>query len=344
MDKQNAQEAIKKLQSEISNLSPSSLIQLFQIDIGFLADERQLDIDQQSRLFCFHNNTKLGTTDIYFQGIRYVLAPIQAQGFELSSRGTLPTPTLSMTVNDNGISSLALLKNEIRSFGDIIGAKVIRKRTFAKFLDSQTYPQGNVPLDFDPNPHIEFPQDIYFINRKIRENKLSIEYELNSILDLEGIKLPKRPIIARTCPFAYRGEGCLYEYAVRKNDDIHGELSILPTAAPPVATDEDKLIRDLIGGVNITLMGKYQPGATYQKGQAVYLNFAGINYYFVANQDGVTAGPFDTRFWIQEKCSKQIRGCKIRWGTDGSVIVNDTPLIKGELPFGGYPSTERIVR
>ncbi len=343
MDKTQAQTSVKKLQSEISDLSPSALIELFQIDVGVLADDRQIAINDSERVFCFHNSVKLTTTDIYFQGIKYVLAPIQAQGFEYSSRGPLPTPTLAMTVNDASIPMLALLKNMVRFFGDIIGAKVTRKRTFAKFLDITTFPNG-LPNGFEPDQFVEFPPDIYFVNRKSRENKFSIEYELNSVLDLEGVNIPRRPIIARTCPFTYRGAGCIYEANSRRNDDIHGESTIMPTSAPAIATDEDKLITDLLGVPSLTDMGKYQPGSTYQKGQVVYLNFAGVNYYFVAKQNNVVVGPLDTNFWVQDKCSKQQKGCKIHWGIDGSVNVSNTSLVKGELPFGGFASTERLTR
>lgn len=346
MDKNTAQNAIKKLQSEVVSLSPSSLIILFEIDIGFLADERQIQINESERIFRFHNNTKLITTDIYWQGNKYILAPIAAEGFELNARGTLPVPKLTMSVNSQGVPALALLKNEIKVFGDLIGAKITRRRTFAKYLDTLTFPNGNIPPDFEPDPNVEFPPDIYYVNRKTRENKYIIEYELNSILDLEGVQIPRRPIIARTCPFAYRGEGCMYEYSERRNDDIHGDdqTSILPLSAPPVATDEDTRISELLGDVPITVMGQYVPGNTYNKGQAVFLNFAGVNYYFVANQNGVTANPLDIRFWIQDKCSKKISGCKLRWGINGSVNTTNTSLKKGELPFGGFPSTERIVR
>lgn len=344
MNKTESQVSTKKLQSEASSLTPSSLITLFEIDIGNLADERQVILSDDERIFRFHNNVKLLTTDIYWQVNKYSFAPIQGQGFELNARGTLPVPTLSMTVNDTGIAALALLKNGIRFFGDLIGAKITRRRTFAKFLDANSFPNNQFPDDFDPDPNVEFPPDIYYINRKIRENKTTIEYELNSILDLEGIQLPRRPIIARTCPFAYRGEGCLYEYADKKNDDIHGESAVLPTKAVPVATDNDILISQMIDGVAVTVIGQYQPGFVYNKGNAVYLTFAGVKYYFVANQNNVIAGPFDTRYWIQDKCSKKITGCKLRWGTSGSVDVTNTILKKGELPFGGFLATERLTR
>lgn len=344
MNKTEAQVSIQKLQNEVSSLYSSALVTLFEIDIGILADERQIAIDDDSRIFRFHNNTKLITSDIYWKEEKYIFVPIYAEGFELSSRGTLPTPTLSLAVNDGGIMALSLLRNGIKQFGDLIGAKVTRRRTFVKFLDALTFPNGVYPDDFEPDPNVEFPSDIYYVNRKVRENKSVVQYELNSILDMEGIQLPRRPIIARTCPFSYRGAGCLYENGSLKNDDIHGETTILPLSAPSIATDEDKLISELLGGINITFRGKWQIGITYNKGDEVYLLLSGIKYRFVANQNNVTAGPFDTHYWIQDKCSKKITGCLLRWGQNGSANVTSTGLKLGELPFGGFLSTERLVR
>ena len=51
---------------------------------------------------------------------------------------------------------------------------------------TQTNPFGT------PDPTAEFPQEIYFLDRKISENRDVVQWEAQSALDLVNVKLPKR--------------------------------------------------------------------------------------------------------------------------------------------------------
>ena len=42
-----------------------------------------------------------------------------------------------------------------------------------------------------PDPTAEFPQEIYFLDRKISENRDVVQWEAISALDLVNVKLPK---------------------------------------------------------------------------------------------------------------------------------------------------------
>jgi len=349
MNREEAKIALKQLQSEAVSLNPSALVALFELDLTNVAEELGVSLNDNERIFRFHNQPKLLTTSIFFQGHEYVGVPIQVEGYEVSSQGKLPTPKLTMSVNEEGIALLAILKNKIRLLGDFVGCKITRKRTFARFLDFSNFNCNNRPENLQTNELIEFPPDIYYVNRKSREDKLSIEYELASILDLEGIKLPKRQIISKRCNFLYRGEGCLYEYNSRRNDDIHGENTILPEQAPPIATEEDKLITNILGISSITVLGPYQDGVLYQKGHSVYIIQQGIKYYFVCKNNNVGTRPPYGADWIADKCSKCLKGCKLRWGSSnptGSVVLgtaaSNAGMAKGFLPFGGFPSTDKL--
>ena len=337
MLKSQAQQSIKNIQTEATNLQSSGLITLFEIDLSNALIDRNIYVPESERIFYFHNNTKLVNTDIEFQGKIYNICPIEATGFELSSQGTLPTPSLRMAVNDSGIPFLAILKNKIKLLGDLVGCKITRRRTFAKFLPSTNFDINNSPSIVTVDQYAEFPIDVWFFSRKVNENKNLIEYELNSILDLENIQLPRRLMFSKRCSFVYRGEGCLYEYDERRNDNIHGESSVLPLQAPPVATEEDKLISDILG-VSITVMGAYQPNTPYQKGQSVFIEHNGIKYYFVAKTANVMASPPNPTYWLADNCSRCLKGCQLRWNGSHSV----SPLVKGELPYGGFYGMDRI--
>jgi len=355
MDKIQAQSNFKKLVSESTSLYPSALISLFEIDLSGITEERNISLEG-GPVFRFHNNIKLLGSDITFQDNVYKACPIEAEGFEINSGGLLPKPTLRLSIAEESVAIFSLLKNQIRLLGDIVGAKVTRRRTFAKFLNKSNFNNENEPSNLDSNDFIEFPPDIYFVNRKSKENKFILEYELATIIELENLSLPRRQILSLRCNFTYRGEGCNYEYNERRlgqnpndsfygKDKIFGEKTILPESAPPVATDNDQLIKNLITKP-MTKEGKFQNGRVYTEGSSVYIEKDGVKYYFVANKNGARTVPPNTNDWIADTCSKCLFGCKLRWSVsapNGSVDVGISGMIKGELPFGGFPGVERLM-
>ena len=246
-----ARSSVKSLNYELTNLSPSSVVTLFEIDISKVVESKSINLPAdasllglkddtvQDGIIRFHNNIKVFNSYIVWQGKTYWPAPITAQGFETTSKGTLPQPTLSISSqSETGNDQLALLKYEIKRTGDIIGSKVTRRRTFAKYLDRINFggtqlarigrSTNMLPDGYEPDPFAYLPSDVYFIERKQTENKSNLVYQLSSILDLEGIKLPKRIILADKCVWQYRGIGCWYQNI---SDD---EIKDYPSSLPPV--------------------------------------------------------------------------------------------------------------
>ncbi len=337
MLKINAQESLKKLNSEIFSLNPQTLITMFEIDMtDILFDTGYISTtdknDSSVGVFRFHNNTKLFGTTIFWQGNEYSAAPIATEGFELTAQGTLPVPKVSLTVNSEGIPALAQLKTQInRVGGDLVGAKFTRIRTFAKYLDAKNVFAETIE-SHAPDPYVEFPRDIFYFERKALENKFTVQYELSSILDLEGIKLPGRLVVANKCMWTYRGEGCLYEYAGRRVTSVHGSSSTLPNEAPPVCNELDESILDIVGVTKIIDRGLWELGKTYNKGDSVYIEKSGIKYYFVAKSDNPTSAPPNSKYWAADNCSHLQNGCEKRWANKGN----------GYLPFGGWPSVNKF--
>jgi len=347
MLKSEANLSLKNLYSETFSLNPSAIVSLFEIDIGQigldLSKISQTEIDKEiNTIFRFHNNVNLTSSSLFWRGKEYVAAPIQAEGFEVNAKGTMPTPKLSMTVSDEGIPQLALFKNRLLQLGDLVGGKITRIRTFAKFLDASNFIDSVTPDGFSPDPNSEFPRDIYYIDRKSAENKNIIEFELASILDVEGVKLPGRLVVSNFCPFIYRGAGCLYEYSSRRNPAIHEEEgnSILQEFGPPVATDKDEYIYSLLSGAIFTDLGEYDPNRLYTSGDYVYLNYNNHKYYFVGKTNDINVSPPNLNYWIPEQCGKTPYSCSIRWGSQGSAAGEGVTL--GNLPFGGWPTVNRF--
>jgi lambda family phage minor tail protein L len=177
--------------SEIQKLAPSALVELFELDLTVLGGDISL----------FHAGTNGLSQDLIWQGDTYVRFPIQAEGFDFTSNGQLPRPKLRVSNVFGSITALLLF------YDDMLGAKVTRKRTLAKYLDAVNFPGG---VNADADDTAEFSQDIYYIDRKASETPDLVEFELASALDLAGVKLPRRQIIQNICPWTYRGAECGY--------------------------------------------------------------------------------------------------------------------------------------
>lgn len=348
----------QSLNTELGSLTPSTQIFLYEIDLSQIAPSTinfNFDGEQPMnqgilRIYNDYNlykiiNNPYGT--IKWQNNYYYPFPIQAEGFEYSSAGTLPTPKLFISnfSPDQSINSFyKYIRMQTQSLGEIVGAKFSRIKTFLKYLDGSNFSGGFNP--FNPNTgiyEVELPRDIFYIDRKTLENKNTIEYELNSILDIENLTLPGRTILAKKCPFQYRGEGCLYEYNSRLtyiHSGVYANIDNSPfnirglQTAPPVATQNDQLFIGSSGqavfhtgdiantnaifrltGV-LGNSGLWQENASYVSGDFIFLQNKGLKFYYVCISNhtaDVFNAPPNINYWTADSCGKSINSCRLRW-------------------------------
>ncbi|WP_333976377.1 phage minor tail protein L [Burkholderia cepacia] len=174
--------------TDIQQLEPGALIELFELDATAIGGQ----------VAYFHGHRQQGK--IVWRAVAYSPWPITADGFERTSSGRQPVPTLKVGNLDGSISSLCL------ALADMVGAKVTRRRTLLKYLDAVNFPSGNPSA----NPNEEMPPETWLIERKSREDNETVEFELSSPLDFDGEQLPRRQIIPNLCTWAYRGPECGY--------------------------------------------------------------------------------------------------------------------------------------
>ena len=382
MNKQEAQQSLKRISTEVQNLSPSTLVTLYEMDVSDIAVDFTVNRNtthDYSIPFRFHNMNNLKGQAIKFQGEQYYSTPIITDGFEMSSAGNLPQPKLTITtqegMEDYSAGALMNLKHAFREVNNLVGAKVTRIRTFVKFLDKSD--NDNAPhFGSEEDPNAEFPRDIYYIDRKSAENKRSIQFELSSVLDLQDLKLPGRLVMAGRCPWSYRGEGCCYEYKAYAGgptegddqDEFFGTSKHLADFAPPVADFSDNFISGEIPTYNENNLGRttgqnsfsgeYNKIYQYPVGSVVFIEKNDLKYYFVSKGDSQDNGidyapkyhsPPNERYWMADQCSKTIDGCKLRWGKNGAAkscsnnTCSATNYTSDLLPFGGYPGTNTRV-
>jgi lambda family phage minor tail protein L len=138
------------LSEEAQKLSPAALVELFELDLRARGGE----------VLRFHAGVNALGRDVVWQGSPYIRLPIEAEGFERRGQGALPRPRLRVA-NIGG-----LLGAEARAFDDFVGCRLVRKRTFARFLDAVNFAEGNPEAD----PHQHFPDEIWCVDRKAAEN------------------------------------------------------------------------------------------------------------------------------------------------------------------------------
>lgn len=180
---------------DIQTLTPGALVELFVIDATAIGGS-------VNRLT---SNTNSLRASVVWQGVTYTPFPIEAEGFEFSGKGSLPRPKVRVSNITGAMSTLAA------AFGDMLGAKFTRKRTFAKYLDAVNFPGG---INASADPSAAFPDDVYFVDQKVGENQVQVEWELSAAFDVAGVLLPRRVVVQNVCPWKYRvnddSSGCSY--------------------------------------------------------------------------------------------------------------------------------------
>jgi len=175
------------LQSDVQKGWHDAIVEMFDLDLSLITGD-------SNDKFYFTNQLKPDDSKIQWKGNTYEPLPILATGYEKNTTGQIAQPSLTVA---NVLGTFASI---IDPLDDLVGAKVTRRRTLGKYLDGEP----------DADSTQEFPIDIYYIERKTSENALSITWQLASIFDLEGLKLPRRVITQNYCQWRYRSSECGY--------------------------------------------------------------------------------------------------------------------------------------
>lgn len=329
-----------KITAEAAKLSYSPLVELYTIDATTLGMGTPIR---------YHNYNVGSGSYVVFKGETYHPFPLEVKGYEFRTSGELARPTLKLANISATISTLCILYN------DLVGAKVTRRRTFARFLDyllEPAYPIfisygtiGDVATEFedrgtiadsatdfddfgtiepntavdnpDADPDAEYPADIFYIDRKVSENRQTVEFEMGTSLDVEGIRLPLRVVTGDTCLWLYRGAECGFA----KNIFVADE-------------NDNKSL-----AVITNWRGEYDEATTYAPGDGVSIT-SEINQTIYAAKPGTNlpfrgsaTRPPNSTYWVVDKCSKRINGCALRY---------DPTKINSVLPFGGFPGTSNM--
>jgi len=195
--------------SELQSIAPSAIIELFELELN----TAQHGTNDNYR---FHAGTSLNNDgEVVWNGNNYLRFPVEADGFEYSGNGQLPRPKIRVSNILSTITALLLTLPD-----GLEGAKFTRIRTLARYIDAVNFPGGVSP--YSPDPTAEFPQEIYYVDRKTIENRDVVEFELAAAFDLASVSAPKRQCIANICQWIYKSTECGYSGALPKCDKTLG--------------------------------------------------------------------------------------------------------------------------
>ena len=180
--------------SEIHKINPSAIIELFVLELSTSLHGSNTGIptaNNETNIYRFHAGSNLNANgEIIFNSKVYARFPVQATGFAYQ-RGKIPRPKLVISNAFGTISALLLAVNQTTTGNDLTGSTFTRIRTMAKFIDAANFSGGTNPLG-TPDPTAEFKRQIYTIDRKSKETREIVEFELSGSIDMAGVRVPKR--------------------------------------------------------------------------------------------------------------------------------------------------------
>tara|TARA_R100000781_G_C4038470_1_gene113139 strand:- start:72 stop:683 length:612 start_codon:yes stop_codon:yes gene_type:complete len=194
--------------TQLNKINPSSVIELFKLELTVGLHVPDPNVNNLDTVFRFHAGANLNNLGmIRFDGEDYQRVAVKAEGFEDTSTGTIPRPTLTFS-NLGGItkdttvmtmSDFLAIVNTTTPGNDLLDAKLTRIMPLASALDNANF-VGDNPFG---TPSTDRLQDrIYYIDRKAIENREIVQFELVSVLDMQNKKIPKRIVTRDLFPAA----------------------------------------------------------------------------------------------------------------------------------------------
>ena len=194
--------------AELNKINPSSVIELYELELTVGLHIPTGNPNNLDTVFRFHAGANLNNFgQIIFNGNSYQRVAVKVEGFEDTSKGTIPRPTLTFS-NLGGItkdttvmtmSDFLNVVNTVTPGNDLLNAKVTRLLPLASALDNANF-VGDNPFG---TPSTDRLQDrIYLIDRKAVENRQIVQFELVSRLDMQNKKIPARIVTRDLFPAA----------------------------------------------------------------------------------------------------------------------------------------------
>jgi lambda family phage minor tail protein L len=303
-------EGKNKIARSLLDLEPTAILDFYQIypDV----------VNSPTQVVNIHGGS-IFKDQITWQGVKYTPVPIEAEGFEVTANTSLPRPKIRIANIDYLVTAM------LQKYSDFKNAQIFRKRTFVRYLDDINFDGGNPFGGADSTAEIS--SEKYVIGQKMQENKVFVEFELTSPLDLENFEVNSRRIMGKYCYWSYRGEGCNYQGVPINREN--GQLFTDPTGGI--------VVPDIEGFNSDNPEYLWQPTKAYVKSDIVFIEnpkitinplFGGglpqpMKIWYVCVSDNVNQRPEENpSYWQKDGCNKKLNSCQKRFLKEG--VVNYT--------------------
>jgi lambda family phage minor tail protein L len=303
--------------SDLQGIAPSAVIELFELQLV-------AKLHGSTDTYRFHAGSSLNANGpIYWNGNSYTRMPIEADGFEYTGGGQLPQPKLRVSNINGTVTSLLLIVNAITTGNDLIGAKLTRIRTLARYIDATNFP-GNVNPYGTPDPTVEFPREVFYISQKSLENRDLVEFTLSAAFDLQGVRAPKRQCISNICQWEYKSTECTYSPVASFTGTYSrtGTTLTVTRTAHGLTTDKSVYLDFTSGAASD---GAYTITAYTANTFTVTTAASGTTSGNVTATQWFTENDVPTTTSTADVCGKRLSSCEARFGANN------------ELPFGSFP-------
>jgi len=154
-------------------------------------------------------------TGVAFEGITYSPLGCESEGYNVTSQGANPMPTVKVSNVGRLISSWITSCERTPDYV-LEGSRVIRRLTQRRFLDGQ---------EFAGDPIRQFAVHVHRIEQIPEISAESVTFKLSNPWELEEVTLTRR-IVSRDCSWKFRGPRCGYAGAVMR--DINNRVTTDP--------------------------------------------------------------------------------------------------------------------
>ncbi|EPN7550455.1 phage minor tail protein L, partial [Escherichia coli] len=167
----------------------SPRVVLWEIDLTVQGGERYF--------FCNELNEK--GEPVTWQGRQYQVYPIDGSGFEMNGKGSSARPSLTVS------NLFGLVTGMAEDLQSLVGATVVRRRVYARFLDAVNFVAGNP--EADPEQELS---DRWVVEQMSELTAMTASFVLATPTETDGALFPGRIMLANTCMWTYRSDECGY--------------------------------------------------------------------------------------------------------------------------------------
>lgn len=344
----------------------------FKLNNYVVLDLYELELETSEGYLRFHGSKNF-SKNIFFQNQEYTFIPCELSNLQISSDGKQSKPVLKIANINNYISYV--LKDRNNLIGkNFIRKKILAKDLDLSNFSDGINPYGassfktyisydNFLINLKKSENKEFVEielatkiDIQNLNipaRKVTNDTCSWGYRCfgcnyGNTADYSGPKIA-----------AGNNPNNIYPSSWWFKNIWGGGLDV----GVPIADENDKVFlkgyKSILANENYNLerlyyLGRWDKNTVYDKGDFVYLDFIPTistndknesilssnnksKLFYVCIADNITNKQpnLNTDVWIQDQCSKTLKGCLLRFQDYTSQQGND----KKALPFGGFPAT-----